>query len=187
MRTALISLLCGIVLFTGALFTVSAAEPARPSPPFAIMRIGSAPLKLSQYKGKVVALAFIYTTCPHCQNLTTTLNQVAKDYAARGVQVLECAFNDDAVQTMPEFIGKFNPAFPVGFATRASVMSYLQYAITDPRPLYVPHLVFIDRAGVIRGDHPGEAPFFQDGADANIRQELDRMLKASGAAASVKK
>ena len=140
MRTAVISLLCTSALFSGALFTAalgtgSAAEPVRPSPPFSIMRIGSAPLKLNQYKGKVVALAFIYTTCPHCQHLTTTLNQVAQDYATRGVQVLECAFNDDAVQTMPEFIRQFNPAFPVGFATRASVMSYLQYTITDTRPL----------------------------------------------------
>jgi peroxiredoxin len=187
MRTALISMLFGIALLTSALFTVSAAEPARPSPAFSIMRIASAPLKLSQYKGKVVALAFIYTTCPHCQHLTTSLNQVAKDYAARGVQVLECAFNDDAVQTMPEFIRQFNPAFPVGFATRASVMSYLQYTITDTRPLYVPHMIFIDRAGIIRGDFPGESPFLQDGPDASIRKELDQILKASGATASAKK
>ena len=179
MRTLLISLLGATALFTG-----SAAEPVRRSPPFSIMRIGSAPLKLSQYKGKVVALAFIYTTCPHCQHLTTTLNQVAQDYAARGVQVLECAFNDDAVATMPEFIKQFNPFFPVGLATRASVMSYLQYPITDTRPLYVPHLVFLDRAGIIRGDYPGEGPFFQD-PDGNIRKELDTILKGSPAITSV--
>src|SRR5947199_10421042 len=112
MRTAFLSALCISAFFNG-----SAAEPARPSPAFSIARTGAAPLKLSQYKGKVVALAFIYTTCPHCQRLTATLNQVAKDYAARGVQVLECAFNDDAVPTMPEFIRQFTPAFPVGFAT----------------------------------------------------------------------
>jgi peroxiredoxin len=180
MRTALVSLLAASTLST-------AAEPVRPSPPFSIMRIGSAPLKLSQYKGKVVALAFIYTTCPHCQNLTTTLNQIARDYAARGVQVLECAFNDDAVQNMPEFIKQFNPAFPVGFAPRAAVMSYLQYTITDTRPLYVPHMIFIDRAGIIRGDYPGESPFLQGGPDGSIRLELDRLLKASGATASAKK
>ena len=178
MRTAWISL-----LFASALYTGSAAEPVRPSPPFSIMRIGSAPLNFSQYKGKVVALAFIYTTCPHCQHLTTMLNQVSQDYAARGVQVLECAFNDDAVATMPEFLKQFNPLFPVGFGTRASVMSYLQYTIADTRPLYVPHMVLIDRAGMIRGDYPGEGPFFQD-PDGNIRKELDKMLKGAPAIAS---
>jgi thiol-disulfide isomerase/thioredoxin len=109
MRTTIVSLLGATVLFTG-----SAAEPARPGPAFSIMRIGTAPLKLSQYRGKVVALAFIYTTCPHCQRLTTILNSVAKDYSARGVQVLECAFNEDAVPTMPEFLKKVEPQFPVG-------------------------------------------------------------------------
>ena len=178
MRTALLSLLCATALFTG-----SAAEPARPAPPFSIMRVGSAPLKVSQYKGKVVALAFIYTTCPHCQHLTTVLNQVAKDYSSPGVQVLECAFNDDAVATMPEFLARFNPPFPVGFATRASVMSYLQYPIDNSRPLYVPHLLFIDRAGIIRGDYPGEGPFFHD-PDGNIRKELDQMLKGAPATTS---
>jgi thiol-disulfide isomerase/thioredoxin len=187
MRSASISLFGATVLLTGAIFTGSAAEPVRPSPPFSITRIGAAPLKLSQYKGKVVALAFIYTTCPHCQHLTTILNQVAKDYGARGVQVLECAFNDDAVQTMPAFIQQFNPTFPAGFATRASVMSYLQYTITDTRPLYVPHMIFIDRVGIIRGDYPGESPFLQGGPDGSIRQELDQMLKASGPTAPAKK
>ena len=175
MRTTIVSLLCATVLFTG-----SAAEPARHSPAFSILRIGTAPLQLSQYRGKVVALAFIYTTCPHCQHLTAILNSVAKDYSARGVQVLECAFNEDAVPTMPDFLKKAEPQFPVGYAPRASVLSYLQYPAADTRLLYVPHLVFVDRAGAIRGDYPGEGSFFAD-PEANIRKELDRMLKGSGA------
>lgn len=175
MRTTIVSLFCATVLFTG-----SAAEPGRPGPAFSIMRIGAAPLKLSQYRGKVVALAFIYTTCPHCQRLTATLNSVAKDYSARGVQVLECAFNDDAVPTMPQFLKQVEPQFPVGFSARAPVLSYLQYPADNSRPLYVPHLVFLDRSGTIRGDYPGEGPFFAD-PEANIRKELDQMLKHSGA------
>ena len=96
------------------------------------------------------------------------------------MQVLECAFNEDAVPTMPDFLKKAEPQFPVGFAPRASVLSYLQIPIADTRPLYVPHLVFLDRAGTIRGDYPGEGSFFLD-SDANIRKELDQMLKRSGA------
>lgn len=183
MRTPLMSLVCASVLSTAALFPLSAVEPSRPAPPFSIMRIGSAPLKVSAFKGKIVALAFIYTTCPHCQHLTTILNQVAKDYASRGVQVLECAFNDDAVQTMPEFLKQYNPPFPVGFSNRGAVMSYLQYSLTDSRPLYVPHMIFIDRTGIIRGDYPGEGPFFQD-PEASVRKELDKMLKSSPGATS---
>jgi thiol-disulfide isomerase/thioredoxin len=156
--------------------TVPAADTSRPSPPFTIQRTGAPPIQLSQYRGKVVALAFIHTSCSHCQQLTTELNLVARDYAPRGVQFLECAFNDDAVPALPEFLQRFAPPFPVGYSTLAAVMSYLQYTVVDPRPLYVPHMVFLDRAGVIRGDYPGEGTFFQD-ANANIRAQLEKMLK----------
>jgi hypothetical protein len=161
-----------------AAFTAAspAADTARPSPPFSIQRTGAPPLQLSQYRGKVVALAFIYTSCSHCQQLTTELNLIARDYAPRGVHFLECAFNDDAIPALPDFLQRFTPPFPVGYSTLAAVMSYLQYTAVDPRPLYVPHMVFLDRAGVIRADYPGESTFFQN-ATPNIRAQLEKMLK----------
>lgn len=170
-----------LLFSTAALLTALAADGVRPAPAFTIARIADPAINVQQYKGKkIVALAFIYTTCPHCQHLTTILDQLAKDYASRAVQFLECAFNDDSVQTLPEFLKQFNPPFPVGYCSRASVMSYLQYSLVDTRPLYVPHMVFIDKAGMIRGDYPGEGPFFQD-PEGNIRKELDKMLKTAPA------
>jgi len=56
------------------------------------------------------------------------------------------------------------------------VMSYLQRSILDTRPLYVPHMVFLDRRGMIRADYPGESDFFKDQA-TNIRAELEKLLK----------
>src|SRR5579863_1742123 len=91
---------------------ILAADPARPSPPFSILRPGAAPIELSLYRGKIVALAFIDTHCPHCQKLTTFLNDLAGRYAARGVQVLECAFNEDAQNSLGAFQQQFHPAFP---------------------------------------------------------------------------
>ena len=166
-----------IFLLAAFAWTAPAADTARPSPPFTIQRVGAPPLRLSQYRGKVVALAFIYTSCSHCQQLTTELNLIARDYASRGVQFLECAFNDDAVAAMPEFLQRFTPPFPVGLASNAAVMAYLQHSVIDPRPLFVPHMVFLDRAGVIRADYPAEDAFFAN-ANANIRAQLDKMLKA---------
>jgi len=133
---------------------------------------------LSHYRGKIVALAFIHTTCSHCQQLTTELNLLAKDYTPRGVQFLECAFNEDAVTALPEFLQRYSPPFPVGWGSTASVMAYLQRTLADGRPMYVPQMVFLDRAGVIRAEFPGEDAFFQN-APANIRTKLEKMLKAA--------
>ncbi|MEO8370971.1 MAG: TlpA disulfide reductase family protein [Candidatus Solibacter sp.] len=158
-----------------------AAEISRPSPPYNIQRLNAPPLPLSTYRGKVVVLAFIHTTCTHCQQLTTDLNQLAKEYSARGVQILECAFNEDAPTALPEFLKRYSPPYPVGWGTTASVMSYLQRSVADQRPMYVPQMVFLDRAGMIRAQVPGEDPFFLN-APANIRLQLEKMLKAAAEA-----
>ena len=173
MRTAILTLLCA----TSALAADTAAPP-RPSPPLTIERLGAPDLQLSQYRGKVVALAFIFTTCSHCQDLTKLLGPLSREYALRGVQVLECAFNDDAKQTIAEFLQQLQPPFPVGWTNRAAAMAYLQRTILDTRPLYVPHMVFLDRRGMIQADYPGESDFFKDPA-TNIRAELEKLLKAA--------
>ena len=156
--------------------TAVAAEPPRPSPPLVIERLGAPSVELSQYRGKVVALALIFTTCSHCQDLTKLLGPLSREYALRGVQVLECAFNDDAKQTIAEFLQQLQPPFPVGLTNRAAAMAYLQRTILDTRPLYVPHMVFLDRRGMIQADYPGESDFFKDPA-TNIRAELEKLLK----------
>jgi len=155
----------------------------RQSPPFTIMRAGAPPIQLSQYHGKLVVLAFIHTTCPHCQALTGTLGPIARDYTPKNVQFVECAFNTGAEQLVAQFIQQLQPMFPVGWSTDAAVRSYLQYSAMDTRMFYVPHMVFLDANGMIRSDYPGENAFFQN-PDTNIRAELDKLLKAGGATAS---
>jgi thiol-disulfide isomerase/thioredoxin len=123
-----------------------------------------------------VALAFISTTCPHCQDLTRLLGPLSREYALRGVQVLECAFNDQAQPNMAAFLQLLQPPFPVGWISHATAMAYLQRSILDTRPFYVPHMVFLDRRGIIRADCPGESDFFKDPA-TNIRAELEKLLK----------
>ncbi len=160
-----------------------AAETSRPSPPYSIQRLDAPPLLLSHYRGNIVVLAFIHTTCTHCQQLTTDLNQLSKEYSARGVQILECAFNEDAPTALPEFLKRYSPPYPVGWGTTASVMAYLQRPVTDQRPMYVPQMVFLDRGGVIRAQFPGEDPFFLN-APANIRAQLEKMLKSAAPASA---
>ena len=129
-------------------------------------------------------MAFISTTCPHCQVLTKTLSAIHEEYAARGVQIVECAFDVGSDRQLPAFIQQYKPPFPIGYADRAAVLSYLQYSIMDTKPVYVPHLVFLDRSGVIRADIPGESDFMQN-PDKNVRAELDKLLKAgSGSTAA---
>jgi peroxiredoxin len=184
MRTALFSML-GLAALTAAAQT--APQPAaKPSPLLTIQRPGGQDIQLSQYRGKIVLLAFIHTTCPHCQELTRELIPIAHDYEARGVQVVECAFNQNAGQLVTAFIQQFQPPFPVGWTDNDTVMGYLGRSILDTRMFFVPHLVFLDRRGMIQGDFAGESEFMRT-PDASIRGELDKLLKAGGPATPASK
>lgn len=171
MRTILVTTLC-----TFLALTAFALEVGKPSPALAIQMKGGSSIQLSQYKGKVVALAFMLTTCPHCQNLTKYLNSIAKEYEAKGAQIVGCAFNDDAPQLVGQFVQQFGGNFPVGYCPRQEVMGYVSWSDLNAKPFYVPHMVFLDRRGIIRGDFAGESDFMSH-SDVNIRKELDELLK----------
>ena len=180
MRIACIALLCAAF----AALPASAQVP-RPAGDFAATLPGGKSLPLKTLQGKTILLAFIFTTCVHCQHLTPELGAIQREYSSKGVQVLEVAFNDGVNdQVVQEFANQFNPGFPVGYKDRASVLSFLHMSVLSP--LYVPHLVFIDRHGTIRNDVPGESPFMQNPA-VNIRTELNKLVGGSSPAAKGKK
>lgn len=135
--------------------------------PFGIQR-------LSNFKGKCIVLGFILTTCPHCQATTQVLSRIQNDYKAKGVQVLEGAFNAEAPQKIGEFIGQYKPTFPVGVVDPNFVANYAQIT-PDMRPT-VPILFFIDRTGQIRAQFFGSDKIFEGDQNKNIRAEIDKLL-----------
>jgi thiol-disulfide isomerase/thioredoxin len=151
-------------------------QAPRKPPLFSILRPDAAPLPLSQYRGKVVALTFISEVCSHCQALTLQLNALAREFEPRGVQFLECAINDGAAEGLKEFTMKFQPAFPVGWATRDAMMSYLGLSPMDMNAMFVPRMVFLNRLGVVRDNFDPGSEFYQN-PPANIRAELEKLLK----------
>ena len=152
----------------------SAATVPRPAPEF-VVRGPAGEVLLSQYRGKVVLLALIFTTCPHCQHTVGIMSEVQKEYGSRGFQALGSAFNEMASQLLPAFLTQFHPNFPVGYSARATVLEFLQ--APPNAPLSVPILVFIDKKGIIRSQHMGsEDPLFKD-QEKSIRAEVEALLK----------
>jgi peroxiredoxin len=156
-----------------------AQQLPRPAGEFVITMPNGQTTLLSQYSGKVVLLAFISTTCPHCQHTTQLLSTLQNEYASKGVQFLAAAFNPGAAQLVPAFIAQFHPAFPLGSAERDSVLEYEQASLAKPN--YVPELMFIDRNRMIRAQHDGGDDFFKD-QEKNIREMLDTLVKEPVAA-----
>jgi thiol-disulfide isomerase/thioredoxin len=128
--------------------SVSAQPPVpRKSPELTIVESTGKQTPLSSYKGKVVVLAFIATTCPHCQAECGVLTKLHGELGDKGFQPLAVAFNDNAGFLVNDFVQKFRPSFPVGYAARQTVLDYLQ--LTDKIPWNYPQIVVIDRKGMI--------------------------------------
>ena len=134
----------------------------------------------NEYEGKTVVLAFILTDCSHCQFTTGLLNAIQKDYADRGVQVLESAINPMSALHISDFVSKFKTTFPVGYNEQMYAAKFLGYPENDP--MLMPQIVFIDRTGTIRAQFAGDDPRLpKDVQDKTLRDVLDQTLKAAPA------
>src|ERR1022692_1769059 len=165
--------------------SVPAATP-RPAPELTIQRFQTAPLLLSQLRGKVVALAFIHTTCSHCQDLTRILKVIQKDYEARNVQVVAVAFEEGVTNNFPMYLKALEPNFAAGITTEAEVKKFVQWNDKRDGILFIPYMLFIDARGIIRGDFNGKDGFFGE-SDKHIRAELDKMTKPAATPGAKKK
>src|SRR5580704_9880939 len=100
MRTFLASVLClGVLSVT--VIPVDAASLPRKAAELQIQMNGAKPIELSQYRGKPVVLAFVLTTCSHCQFTTGLLVKLQTEFVSKGLQVIECAINDGAAADVP--------------------------------------------------------------------------------------
>jgi|SRR5580704_16404255 peroxiredoxin len=158
----------------------------RPAGEFVIHMPDGTQKLLSSYKGKIVVIAFMYTTCPHCQHAAGILSKIQTDYAAKGAQVLGVVFDQSAQRDVGTFDKLYATTFPCGYSTPDQVVKFM-HADGD---YYVPMMAFIDKTGTLRtqvvsyGEPNGEADkFLGDQEDANIRKEIDKLLKPAVAAA----
>jgi peroxiredoxin len=164
--------------------TVSAfATPPVPrkSPEFTVTDPSGKQVLLSSLRGKIVVMPFMFTTCPHCQREAQMLTTLQKEFAGRGVVMLGTVFNDANGAMAAQFQKEFNVGFPVGFATRDQVVSYLGLSVLDR--WVVPQVAIIDKKGnIVAQTAATGTPELQD--ETYLRNFLDKLVKESGMSAS---
>jgi len=136
---------------------------------------------LSQYRGKVVALEFILTTCMHCQAASKVMTRMQQEFGNSGFQALDLAINgldegrnpQQADTLVNTFQSNFQAGFPVGWVRREEMAPFLQFSVMERS--VVPQLVLIDRAGYIHYQTPpmGEEKSMQE---ETIRERIKELL-----------
>lgn len=164
--------------------TVSAfATPPVPrkSPEFTVTEPSGKQVLLSSLRGKIVVMPFMFTTCPHCQREAQMLTKLQQEFAGRGVVMVGTVFNDANAQMAAQFVREFQIGFPVGYASRDQVVSYLGLSVLDR--WVVPQVAIIDKKGnVVAQSAATGTPELQD--ETYLRNFLDKLVKESGTSAS---
>jgi protein SCO1 len=152
---------------SGRAFKGGTFDPPRAAPDFALQGSNGSTVAISQYRGKVVALAFGFTHCARvCPVTLANLASVSKKLgkAAGDLQVVFVTVDPerDSRERLREYLSYFNPAFLGATGEHAQLVGVRQsYGITvnkesssDAASSYQVHhsssIFLIDRQGKLR-------------------------------------
>jgi cytochrome c biogenesis protein CcmG, thiol:disulfide interchange protein DsbE len=119
----------------------------RPAPDFALTDLSGRPLRLSDYRGKVVILDFWATWCEPCKEEIPHLIEMQNKYSAQGLQVLGVSMDDDQPPVV-KFQQQFKMNYPVAVGDSKLADQYGGI-------LGLPITFVIDRQGRIISRHVG--------------------------------
>lgn len=186
MRGFVLPLFCGVAL------AIAACGPHEPLPPRPELKAGllspvsaapelalagtdGRPLRLANYRGKVVMLAFGFSNCGEvCPITLATLASARKQLGAEGagVQVVYVTVDPerDTQEQMTKYLASFDPTFIGGVGTREEIdAAQKSYGISSTKIVnadgnytigHSSSIYLIDRAGGLRAvmpyGHPAE-------------------------------
>jgi peroxiredoxin len=150
---------------------------ARRAPGFCLSDTTAQWRDLYDYRGKIVVIEFMQTTCPHCAAFAPKLAAVSQKYGGK-VQVLAIALPPDNPNTMMEYVKGHNITYPLLLDMGQVAASYVR----EPN-LRFPRIYLVDGDGLIRGTWE-DGPLTKDVFEGNgLSKEIDRLLPAPTPAA----
>jgi peroxiredoxin len=160
-------------------FTVAAiaGNVPRAAPSLELKTTQGKTVSLQGLKGKVVAVLWLSTDCPHCQETCEELGPVYQELSEQGLEIMGMAVNPNAPGNIAAFKTKHKVEFPIGVATRSDWMRFADLSVMARA--YVPYMMLVDRNGVIRYEHRGRDHEFWHDQLNNLRKEFDELLAES--------
>ena len=163
-------------LLAAGLLSASGELSNRRAPSFALPTCDySRSYDFLDYRGKVLIIDIMTTTCPHCELLTTTLEKVAQKYGDK-VGILSVVLPPDNMSTVAKYKSVNRVSVPVVCDMGQMTISYLN-AKPGQSHVELPHLFLVDKQGMIRND------FLYSDKDKAVFEgpglfpEIDKLLK----------
>jgi len=174
-------LVVGLLALTQMVPVMRPATLPRLSPELVVTQPNGAETRLSSFKGKVVAVEFLFVRSPHCLQLAQMLNRLHSELGGRGFQPLAVTFGPSAdLGILNSLVDHLKLTYPVGLTTSDQVDAYLGRA--GKEILKIPQMVIVDRNGVIRATSGTQGdPALE--SESTLRPLLETLLKNSASPA----
>jgi len=169
------TLLSATALFAAAFLTpgLFAADAPRRAPGFSLPDVKTQQHDLADYRGRVVVLEFMQTTCPHCAAFTSILSQVEQKYGNK-VAVVSIVNPPDDPNKVSAYISGHRIDYPILLDCGQVAFSYVQKSSFD-----LPGVYLIDGSGMIR-NHWEYSPTARDIFEGNgLIPEIDKLMAGS--------
>ena len=144
------------VLLAAALLAPAANEYSdRRAPGFSLPDAKFAQHDPQDYRGRVLLVDVMLTTCPTCNQLADTLVSLTKKYGDK-IGIISVVTLPDTLADTQAFAAKHGIDWPIVFDSGQMIASYLKVTPANAQ-VHFPHLFFIDGQGKIRNDFgPGD-------------------------------
>jgi len=149
---------------SGVSARVTPAQSRRKAPTFALSDAHGSPIRLSDYKGRVVVLDFWATWCTGCKVEIPWFMEFQNKYKSQGLATIGAAMDDEGWEKVRPFVSEHPFNYPI-VAGNAAVLAK-QFNITG-----LPLTLLIDRQGRIADAHAGMVG--KDSWEQEVREVLE--------------
>jgi peroxiredoxin len=138
------------LLASAALLSASGELSGRRAPGFSLPDLHLVQHDLQDYRGKVVVLDVIQTSCPHCALFSDILEKAHLKYGDK-IAILSIVIPPDTQATVGRFVMQHRISTPILFDCGQVSASYFKATPQHPTVNF-PHVFLIDGNGMIRND-----------------------------------
>ena len=150
-------------------FALTAFTPPVAAPTFVLPGPSGVPLRLADFRGRVVLLNFWATWCPPCIAEMPSMERLHQSLQERGLVVLAVSVDTEGVAKVTPFLQRLGLTFSVALDPHGAVSR--KYGAAD-----LPSSFLIDRQGRVVAAATGRRDWFS----ASARSYVEELLAADG-------
>ncbi len=169
---------CFLALVLSAASVFAADVSSRRAPSFSLPDSHQTQRDILDYRGKVLLIDFMQTSCPHCAKFTDLLEQALKKYPGK-IAVLSVVIPPDTLPNVQNYITAHKMTSPILLDCGQVTGSYLQITSNSQNAtVHFPHVFMIDPNGYIKSDFE-----YKEGGTAvfegnQLFTEIEKILNA---------